>query len=177
MGWKKARKSRSPSKSGRQSPDADSTPGASSDRRDELLTIGQVADRAEVGVDTIRYYEKERLLVPVRKSPAGYRLYGRDAMRRLVFIRHAQQCGFSLAEIRELLELKTHDDACCTDVRSVVIQKKLQVEAKVKALTALSQALSSLIEICKDGAKPLDECPILDALESSVTNDGRRERS
>ncbi|MEW5707509.1 MAG: heavy metal-responsive transcriptional regulator [Pseudomonadota bacterium] len=151
--------------------------GAASYPRSDLLTIGQVASRAEVGIDTIRYYEKEGLLAPVRKSPAGYRLYTPEAVRRLGFVRHAQQCGFSLAEIRELLELKTHDDACCNDVRSVVIQKKLQVEGKIKALRAMSQALSGLIDICDGGARPLDECPILDALESSVANEGQRNRS
>lgn len=147
--------------------------GAASYPRSDLLTIGQVANRSGVGIDTIRYYEKEGLLAPVRKSPAGYRLYTPEAVRRLGFVRHAQQCGFSLAEIRELLELKTHDDACCNDVRSVVIQKKLQVEAKIMALKAMSRALGELIEICDGGARPLDECPILDALESSVANDGR----
>lgn len=151
--------------------------GMASYPRTDLLTIGQVANRAGVGVDTIRYYEKEGLLASARKSPAGYRLYAHDALRRLGFIRHAQQCGFSLAEIRELLELKTHDDACCNDVRGVVIQKKLQVEAKIKALKAMSQALSGLIDICNGGARPLDECPILDALESSVANDGQWDRS
>jgi MerR family Zn(II)-responsive transcriptional regulator of zntA len=148
--------------------------GMASYPRTDLLTIGQVADRAGVGVDTIRYYEKEGLLAPARKSPAGYRLYAHDALRRLGFIRHAQQCGFSLAEIRELLELKTHGDGCCTDVRSVVIQKKLQIESKIKALKAMSEALSELINICDDESRPLDECPILDALENSIASHERR---
>ncbi|PZR65264.1 MAG: heavy metal-responsive transcriptional regulator [Stutzerimonas stutzeri] len=139
-----------------------------------MLTIGKVARLAEVGVDTIRYYEKAGLLAPARKSPAGYRLYSGEAVRRLGFIRHAQQCGFSLAEIRELLELKTHGDGCCTDVRSVVIQKKLQIESKIKALKTMSQALNQLIEVCSHDAKPLDECPILAALESSIAGQNAR---
>ncbi len=137
-------------------------------RENAVLTIGKVAKIAQVSVDALRFYEKEGLLSPAQKSDAGYRLYNEDGVRRLNFIRHAQHCGLSLAEIRELLELKSRDDACCTDVRSVAIQRKLQLEGKIKALKAMSQALSELIDICADDRKPLDECPILAALESSL---------
>lgn len=135
------------------------------------LTIGKVAKIAQVSVDAIRFYEKEGLLEPARKSEAGYRLYTKDAALRLQFIRHAQHCGLSLAEIRELLELKGRGDACCNDVRSVAIHKKLQLEGKIKALKAMSLALSELIEMCADDGKPLDECPILAALEASLAKD------
>lgn len=134
-----------------------------------MHTIGKLALAAEVTSDTIRYYEKEELLTPTTKTSAGYRLYNEDALRRLRFIKQAQQCGFSLAEIRELLTLKNRDAACCKDVRSVAIEKKLQLEHKIKALQVMSQALSELITICNDEAKPLDECPILAALETSMT--------
>lgn len=133
------------------------------------LTIGKVAKLAQVSVDTIRYYEKEGLLSPAQKSGAGYRLYHEDAVRRLNFIRHAQHCGLSLSEIRELLELQNRDDSCCNDVRSLAIQKKLQLENKIKSLKAMSQALNELIDVCTGDRKPLDECPILAALESSIS--------
>lgn len=142
-------------------------------RESAALTIGKVAKIAQVSVDAIRFYEKEGLLSPAQKSGAGYRLYNEDAVRRLNFIRHAQHCGLSLAEIRDLLELKTRDDACCNDVRGLAIQKKLQLEGKIKALKAMSQALSELIDICAGDRKPLDECPILVALESSLAKGGR----
>lgn len=142
-------------------------------RESAALTIGKVAKIAQVSVDAIRFYEKERLLEPARKSDAGYRLYNEDAVRRLTFIKHAQHCGLSLAEIRELLELKSRGDSCCEDVRGLAIQKKLQIEAKIRALKAMSQALSELIDICAGDRKPLDECPILAALESSLAK-GRR---
>lgn len=138
------------------------------------LTIGKVAKRAEVSVDTIRYYEREGLLSPTQKSDAGYRLYTEDALRRLNFIKHAQHCGLALSEIRALLELKGRDDACCHDVRALAVQKKLQIEHKVKALKAMSQALSELIEVCAGDRKPLDECPILSALEASQTQSHRK---
>jgi len=87
-------------------------------------------------------------------------------MRRLNFIKHARQCGFSLAEIRELLDLKGLDQSCCNDVYHVAIEEKLQLESKIKALKTMSRALSRLIEICSHNAKPLDACPMLAALES-----------
>jgi DNA-binding transcriptional MerR regulator len=142
-------------------------------RKNALLTIGKVAKLAEVSIDTIRYYERHNLLSPAQKSGAGYRLYNDEAVRRLHFIKHAQHCGLSLAEIRQLLDLKRQDDSCCEDVRSLAIQKKLQLEHKIKSLKAMSQALSDLIAICVDDAKPLDACPILAALETSLKNDNR----
>lgn len=133
-----------------------------------LHTIGKLALATGVTSDAIRYYEKEGLLTPTTKTGAGYRLYNEDAVRRLRFIKQAQHCGFSLSEIRELLTLKNSDAACCKDVRSVAIDKKLQLAHKIKALQIMSQALTELITICNDEAKPLDECPILAALETSM---------
>lgn len=133
-----------------------------------MITIGKLAKCTEMTTDTIRYYEKEKLLAPARKTAAGYRLYDDEAIRRLRFIRRAQLCGFSLTEIRELLALRNRDVVCCRDVRSVAVEKKLQVEHKIKALQLMSLALSELITICNDDARPLIDCPILDALENSI---------
>lgn len=135
---------------------------------DANLTIGKVAKMVQISTDTMRYYEKEGLINPAQKSHGGYRLYTEDAVRRLNFIKHAQQCGLSLSEIRDLLEMKKRDDSCCSDIRSVALQKKLQLEGKIKALQTMSNALTSLIENCNDDAKPLDECPILAALETNL---------
>ncbi len=132
------------------------------------LTIGKLAKLAEVSTDTLRFYEDENLLRPARKTEAGYRLYGQDAVRRLDFIKHAQHCGMTLSEIRQLLELRADDSSCCNDVRSLAIRKKLQLEHKIKTMQAMSQALSELIEICTAEDQPLDDCPILAALESSI---------
>lgn len=136
-------------------------------------TIGKLANETGVTVDTVRYYEKEGLLLPAGKSGAGYRLYDADALRRLRFIRQAQQCGFSLSEIKELLALKNSDAACCSDVKSVAIAKKLQLEHKIRALQAMSNALGELIAVCDDETRPLDECPILAALENSMARQGK----
>lgn len=135
---------------------------------DATFTIGKLASTAQVSADAVRYYEKEGLINPAHKSDAGYRLYNQDAVRRLNFIKHAQHCGLSLSEIRELLEIRQRGDSCCNDVRTVAIQKKLQLESKIKALQTMSSALSNLIETCTDDAKPLDACPILTALETNL---------
>lgn len=137
-----------------------------------MLTIGKVAKRAQVTADSIRFYEREGLIKPTRKSEAGYRLYTDEAIRRLGFIRHAQQCGFSLGEIRELLDLRGTDSACCDDIYRVAVEKKLLLAKKIKALDAMSSALSGLIEICTHDRQSLDECPILGALEQGIEQQG-----
>jgi MerR family Zn(II)-responsive transcriptional regulator of zntA len=129
------------------------------------LTIGKIAALAQVSADTLRYYERERLIAPAAKSAGGYRLYERDALRRIRFIKQAQQCGFTLTEIRALLALRGNTAACCRDVRRVALEKKLQLEAKVKAMKVMSKALTDLINECSADNRPLDDCPILASLE------------
>lgn len=133
-----------------------------------MLTIGALARSTRVSPDTIRYYEREKLLAPAGKTAAGYRLFDQDAVRRLQFIRHAQQCGFSLVEIRELLTLRQDARGCCGDVRTLAIERKLQLEAKIKAMTAMSRALDTLIADCGEQDASLEACPILAVLDSSA---------
>jgi DNA-binding transcriptional MerR regulator len=129
------------------------------------LTIGKIANLAQVSADTLRYYERERLIAPAAKSAGGYRLYERDSLRRIRFIKQAQQCGFDLAEIRSLLALRASNGARCRDVRRVALEKKLQLEAKIKAMKVMSNALTQLIKECSADSRPLDDCPILAAFE------------
>jgi MerR family Zn(II)-responsive transcriptional regulator of zntA len=132
-----------------------------------MLTIGKLARAGDISADALRYYEREGLIAPASKTDSGYRLYGEDAVRRVRFIQHAQSCGFTLAEIRELLHLRQSERACCGDVRGRAIQKKLQLAAKIRAMQAMSAALDKLIVECSGGSLPLDDCPILAALEQS----------
>jgi len=142
-----------------------------------MLTIGKLAAQAAISVDAIRYYEKEGLLRPARKTEVGYRLYDPNALRRIHFIKHAQECGFTLAEIRKLLELESRTGACCDEVRGLAIMKKLQLEQKIKTMKMMSNALTELVRICDDGTKPLDECPILIALETTTNLRGARRKN
>lgn len=130
-----------------------------------MFTIGKVAALADISTDALRYYEQEGLIHPASKSEGGYRLYGDDALRRIRFIKQAQQCGFTLAEIRELLVLRGRDSACCSDVRKLAMEKKLQLEAKIKAMKMMSKALDHMIAECADEGRPVDDCPILAALD------------
>ncbi len=129
-----------------------------------MLAIGKLASLAGTTPNTLRYYERERLIPPASKGDNGYRLYSQDAARRVHFIRQAQQCGFTLSEIRELLTLPQQAWACCSDVRKLAIEKKLALEAKIKVMKAMSAELDVLINDCVHGAHPLDDCPILNAL-------------
>lgn len=133
-----------------------------------MYIIGKVATLAGVSTDTLRYYEKERLIAPVSKTVAGYRQYNDEAVRRIRFIKHAQHCGFTLADIKELLGLKRTDRACCADVRSLAIEKKLRIAHKLKALQAMSRALDDLIQSCDGGKEPIEDCAILNALENCL---------
>jgi MerR family Zn(II)-responsive transcriptional regulator of zntA len=132
-----------------------------------VLTIGKIAALSGTTPDTLRFYEREGLVVP-SKGSNGYRRYGDDALQRIQFIKHAQQCGFTLAEIREMLLLRKQDSACCNDVRSLTIEKKLQVEQKIRTLQSISRALDDLIKACMRDDLPLDECPILAALDHAI---------
>ncbi len=129
------------------------------------LTIGKVASVANVSTDTLRYYEREGLIGPASKSRGGYRLYDRNVVRRVRFIKQAQHCGFTLTEIRALLDLRANDASCCRDVRHVALETKLQLEAKIKAMREISKALDHLIAKCSNDSGPLDNCPILAAFE------------
>src|SRR5258708_1555724 len=130
-----------------------------------MFTIGKLAALTRVSNDTLRYYEHEGLVEPAGKSPAGYRLYDNHSARRVHFIKHAQQCGFTLTEIRELLVLRGRDRTCCGDVRKRAIEKKLQIENKIRAMKAMSKALDQLITDCGNETQPVKECTIIAALE------------
>ena len=130
-----------------------------------MLTIGKIAALADVSPDTLRYYEREGLIEPAGKSSAGYRLYDENAARRIRFIRHAQHCGFTLSEIGELLALRNRNAACCGDVRKHAVEKKLQLENKIRLMKSMSMALDDLIAICANESQPIEECTIMAALE------------
>lgn len=129
-----------------------------------MLTISKLAALAGTTPNTLRYYEREGLIPRASKGDNGYRLYPQDAAQRVHFIRQAQQCGFTLAEIRELLALPGQASACCSDVRKLAVEKKLALEAKIKLMRAMSAGLDQLINNCVDDKQPLVDCTILNAL-------------
>lgn len=134
-----------------------------------MMTIGKLATLAGTTPNTLRYYEREGLISPPLKGENGYRLYPHDAARRVHFIRQSQQCGFTLSEIRELLMLPQQASACCSDVRKFAIEKKLALEAKIRLMKAMSAELDNLINNCVHDTHPIDDCPILNALNRVPT--------
>ncbi len=133
------------------------------------LTIGQLAKKAGVNVQTIRYYERLNLLSPTARKQSGYRLYGEEEIRRLCFIKNAQGHGFTLHEITDLLNLSVRSAAQCSAVQRRAQAKLVQVERKLRDLQALARSLRGLIRTCQSG-QPTDHCPILQSLE---TKEGR----
>ena len=138
-----------------------------SDDRIRTLRIGELARLAGVGVETIRYYEREGVLPePPRRGAVhhrGYRIYGDKALRRLKFILRAKQLGFTLAEIRSLLELRTSEEAGCREVREQADRHLKDVEERLGDLEGMRRALRLLIERC-DATSDDGTCPFLDYL-------------
>jgi MerR family mercuric resistance operon transcriptional regulator len=128
----------------------------------ERLSIGQLAAKADVGVETVRYYQRQGLLEQPSKALGGQRRYAPDHVKRLRFIKRAQALGFTLAEIRGLLQLA--DGRGCAAVRSLAVHKVQLIERKLADLTAIHQALSELIHEC-DANVSNTCCPIIDLLD------------
>jgi len=142
----------------------------------ERWTIGRLAKAVGVNIQTVRYYERLKLLSPSARRPSGYRLYGQEEERRLRFIKNAQALGFTLHEIEELLDLRVSSKARCGDVQRRAEAKLRHVEAKARDLQALARSLRNLIQTCRAG-QPTDRCPILQSLEKTerrVNNDNRK---
>lgn len=127
-------------------------------------TIGEAARAAGVNIETLRYYERRGLVPVPPRSRANYRIYPPESVRLVRFVKRAQELGFTLSEIRELLAFRVGSDACCSDVREQARHKLHGIEAKIRSLQTMRQALSDLVERCSSDG-PVAACPILEALE------------
>lgn len=132
------------------------------------LTIGEVAERAKMHIETLRYYERRGLVARPPRSASNYRLYPEDAVQRVRFIKRAQELGFSLKDIKELLSLRATPEAECGEIRAHAEAKIKDIEEKVGVLMAMKSALSKLVTECS-GEGPLTDCPILQSLETKET--------
>lgn len=132
------------------------------------ITTGQLASRAGVNVESLRYYERTGLLDAPPRTASGYRRYPMDAVRRLRFIKRAQGLGFTLGEIKELLELQTHPESTCADIRRRAEGKIDDVNRRLRELKALRAALVALTRACA-GSGPTTDCSILHMLEGKET--------
>lgn len=127
------------------------------------ITIGKVASGAGVNVQTVRYYERRGLLPKAPRTASGYRTYDTDVVARLRFIKRAQDLGFSLEEITELLELRVEHGAACTAVEAKAKDKIAMVERKIDELQRMKSVLTELSRACEQ-RELTGDCPILEAL-------------
>ena len=130
----------------------------------EIFSIGQVARRAGVGVETVRFYEREGLLSEPARRASGYRQYSEEVVKQIRFIKRAQQLGFSLKEIAELLILRVDGQTGCSQAKEHAAAKLAEVEQKIIALQRMRQALLQVTSLCA-GEGPEGRCPLLDALD------------
>lgn len=138
------------------------------------LTRGNLARQSSVNIATIRYYEKLGLLPAPPRSNAGYRMFSSESVGRVRFIKHAQELGFSLKEIKELLDLRVAPNATTTDVRTRAKEKIAKIGEKIRSLSAIRKSLESLVNSCC-GIGSVSECPILDSLASEENRSESRE--
>ncbi len=134
------------------------------DAQKSPLSIGKLAKAAEVNLQTIRYYERIRLLPKPKTKESGYREYTEQDLLRLVFIKKAKELGFSLKEIAQLLSLKVDKRKTCADVRGMAESSIVMIQAKIQMLEKFAEALKKLSAQCH-GSGPTSECPILEFLD------------
>lgn len=129
------------------------------------FTISRAAKAANVNVETVRFYERKGLIAqPAKPAAGGMREYDDDTVSRIRFVRQAQEIGFSLREIAELLSLRADPDADCADVRGRAVGKRAEVQAKLVQLLDMRDALDELIASCPGGGD-VKACTILDAMQ------------
>ena len=128
------------------------------------LKSGELAKKAGVNVETLRYYERRGLVPKPPRRESGYRQYPPESVDRLRFIKGAQELGFTLDEIKELLALRVDASASKAQVRQHARDKVLQIDAKIAALAQMRAALSHMIDQCH-GEGPTSDCPIIESIE------------
>lgn len=132
------------------------------------LTIGQLAKEARVKVETVRYYERRGLIAKPPRRKSGYRQFPLEAVQRIRFIKRAQNLGFTLKEISQLLALADGDRSSCQDVHEFTMEKIAEVETQIRHLQSLKRALENVAKICP-GQGSLSECPIIETLLGEVS--------
>ncbi|MBL4750176.1 MAG: MerR family DNA-binding protein [Amylibacter sp.] len=134
----------------------------------EITTIGSAAIMAGIGVETIRFYERKELITqPLKPNGGGFRHYSTETIQRLRFIRQAQELGFSLKEISELLSLRADPNSDCSEIQRRANAKLAEVEGKIEHLKQIGTALRKVISACPSQGG-LETCSIISAMEKST---------
>jgi Hg(II)-responsive transcriptional regulator len=132
------------------------------------MWIGEAAERAGVNVQTLRYYERRGLLPRTPRRASGYREYAPDTVRVVRFVKRAQELGFSLDEVEELLRFRRSSRRDRTRIRKVAEQRIAQIDRKITELDRMRRALRGLVHACHAGATL--ECPIIEALDTEAVS-------
>lgn len=140
-----------------------------------ILRSGELARRAGVGIETLRFYERQGLLPKPPQRASGYRDYPPEAVDLVRFIRRAQALGFTLKEVRELLALREVPRATCGDVVVLARHKVAEIDAKLADLRAMRAALTDLLKGCT-GTAPIAGCPIIESLAGGDAAPAARKR-
>jgi DNA-binding transcriptional MerR regulator len=133
-----------------------------------LLTIGKLAELTGITPDTLRYYEKMKLITAQSRSAAGYRQYDSDSVRVVRFIRGAKALNFTLEEIRKLLTLDSSDQSTCAEILKHTECKIAEAELKILELNEIKNVLKGLVKACPGDATSVKACPILDHIKNTV---------
>jgi MerR family mercuric resistance operon transcriptional regulator len=131
------------------------------------LTIGKVAKASGVGIETVRFYERKGLIEkPKRRGTGAFRAYNPDDPGRIRFIKRAQDLGFTLREIKDILDLNTNPKATCTDMRLKADAKVVEVESKLKDLKRMLKALRELASACGESKQAASACQVMNCFEA-----------
>lgn len=128
------------------------------------LSIGQLAKATGVTVEALRFYEKQGLVNTPARTDAGYRQYSPETVRRVKFIQHAKEVGFTLNDIAQLLALRQEPGTSCADIKLKATEKIIDIESKIKELQKIREALQRMVLKCVSKSN-LSECPILEELD------------
>jgi MerR family mercuric resistance operon transcriptional regulator len=131
-----------------------------------MFTIGKLADRTGVNIETIRYYERIRLLPPAPRSEGRQRVYSDAEVRRLSFIRRSRELGFSLDDVRALLDIAECASPGCSATKDITLHHLSNIRGKIASLKKLERALKPLTEACQPGTQ--SSCPIIEALNANT---------
>lgn len=134
----------------------------------KAMKIGVVAKLSGTGIETIRFYERESLLLQPERRPSGYRQYDESTVARLEYIRRAKELGFTLAEIKELLELSFVSQSCCDHVRQRADAKITEIESKIRSLQQMKRSLGKIVKQCR-AKSSTGHCPLVHETKKRTT--------
>src|SRR3989304_6178119 len=131
----------------------------------EHYKVGEIAEKIGVNVETLRYYEKIKIMPKPKRKESRYRFYDELDLRRLLFIKRAKELGFTLKEIKELMDLRIESTATCGDVKHMAQHKLQDVDNRIIDLKKIRSVLVKLIDQCVNEEVSSDECPILEVID------------